>query len=156
MNIPFCPAILLRLSLKSVGPGMLMFFYFVGRKSLFFIPNKKCVKFGALVLPRPKKINNIHDLGAYVTSYLTNLKEGNEKSKKGQRLYLYPKGFRFLRHSSDIEKQTISKWYGDISKVDWNPLEYDLIYDYLNEYSYDDKTQLLHISCLRLKPGGKK
>lgn len=51
------------------------------------------------------KIDTIDDIGAYLTTYLTNLKNG----KKNSRLHLYPSGFNIFRYSRNCQKPTIIK-----------------------------------------------
>lgn len=57
-------------------------------------------KHGFVKVNRLKDITNI---GAYVSAYLINIKEG-ETTKKGARLYLYPPGHRLFRCSRGILK----------------------------------------------------
>ena len=121
-------------------------------KRNLFIPNKKMRAIWKKGFTKTQSCMNIHDIGSYLTSYLTNLKEG-ARTKKGQRLNMYPAGFRFLRSSKNVERTKISRWYGDISRVDFNPLEYNLIYDYFNSYQLKDgKYQCRKITCLERKP----
>lgn len=56
--------------------------------------------FGFVKVNRLKDIDNI---GAYVSAYLTNIKDG-EKTKKGARLHLYPVGHQLYRYSKGIIK----------------------------------------------------
>lgn len=52
------------------------------------------------------KVNRLQDvdnIGAYVSAYLTNIKDG-EETKKGARLYLYPSGHQLYRCSKGILK----------------------------------------------------
>lgn len=54
------------------------------------------------------KVNRLQDvdnIGAYVSAYLTNIKDG-EETKKGARLYLYPAGHQLYRCSKGILKPT--------------------------------------------------
>lgn len=117
-----------------------------------FIPNKKMRAIWRKGFTKTQSCQNIHDIGSYLTSYLTNLKEG-VRTKKGKRLYMYPLGFRFLRCSKGVERAKISRWYGDISRVDFNPLEYNLIYDYFNSFRLKDgRYQCRLITCLEKIP----
>ena len=56
-----------------------------------------------------EKIEKCDNLGAYLSAYLTNIKDG-KKTKKGQRLNLYPNGFRIYRLSKNIKKPLVN-WY---------------------------------------------
>lgn len=54
------------------------------------------------------KVNRLQDvdnIGAYVSAYLINIKEG-DFTKKGARLHLYPAGHRIYRYSKGIKKPT--------------------------------------------------
>lgn len=55
---------------------------------------------GFVVVKRLKDIDNI---GAYVSAYLIDIKEG-ETTKKGARLYLYPANHKLYRASRGIKK----------------------------------------------------
>ena len=76
---------------------------------------------------RPKGIN---DVASYLTSYLTNMKDG-AGTKKGARLAMYPAGFRFCRSSKRVRHTSVRKWFGS-----WNRLhrinDWKLLYDYQN------------------------
>ena len=76
---------------------------------------------------RPRGIN---DVASYLTSYLTNVKDGTG-TKKGARLGMYPAGFRFCRSSKRVRRTAVRKWYGP-----WNRLhridDWKLLYDYQN------------------------
>lgn len=52
-----------------------------------------------------KALQNVDEVGNYVSTYLTNLKDG----KKNSRLHLYPKGFRIYNHSKNVVKPVVSK-----------------------------------------------
>lgn len=52
-----------------------------------------------------EKVDNIDDLGSYLSSYLTNLENG----KKYSRLHLYPKGINIFRYSRNCKKPKIIK-----------------------------------------------
>ena len=52
------------------------------------------------------KVNRLQDvdnIGAYVSAYLINIKDG-EQTKKGARLYLYPPNHKLYRASKGIKK----------------------------------------------------
>lgn len=52
--------------------------------------------------------NNVDDLGTYFGAYFTDLLDENSKQrKKGARLYLYPKSFKFYRCSRGIKKPEV-------------------------------------------------
>ena len=49
------------------------------------------------------RLKDIDNIGAYVSAYLINIKDG-DFTKKGARLYLYPPGHQLYRYSRGIEK----------------------------------------------------
>ena len=49
------------------------------------------------------RLKDIDNIGAYVSAYLINIKEG-DFTKKGARLYLYPPGHQLYRYSRGIQK----------------------------------------------------
>lgn len=49
------------------------------------------------------RLKDVDNIGAYVSAYLTNIKNG-EETKKGARLYLYPPNHQLYRCSSGIKK----------------------------------------------------
>ena len=80
----------------------------VNQKSLF-LEQEMLLKIwghGGVFVERIK--NNVDDLGTYFGVYFTDLLDENSKQrKKGARLHLYPKGFKFYRTSRGIKKPEI-------------------------------------------------
>lgn len=94
------------------------------------IPNSQINEWWGRGFTKVQRVNNVNDVGAYLTAYLTNMKEG-ERTKKGARLGLYPAGFRFVRHSKQINSVKETSWFGDATrKIDFDT--YELLYDYEN------------------------
>lgn len=57
-----------------------------------------------------KAVNEVRDIGAYITSYLSDLYHPESKSSsKNARLYLYPPGCNIVRYSRGIKKPQIAK-----------------------------------------------
>ncbi|WP_434717366.1 rolling circle replication-associated protein [Lactococcus lactis] len=86
------------------------------RKNLF-IPHEDFENVWGLGWCRIERLNNVDNIGAYLSAYLTNVKESSENSNdsnnksqkkyiKGARLWLYPKGIRLYRKSKGIKKPT--------------------------------------------------
>ena len=86
------------------------------RKNLF-IPHEDFENVWGLGWCRIERLNNIDNIGAYLSAYLTNIEESSENSNnvnnkgkkkyiKGARLWLYPKGIRLYRKSKGIKKPT--------------------------------------------------
>ena len=89
---------------------------------ILFIDNKKMQEIWANGWTETKRIDkNIDNLGAYFVAYFENTEVESEhpglivnakkakRYKKGGRLHLYPKGFRFFRCSRNIDKPVIEK-----------------------------------------------
>lgn len=86
------------------------------RKNLF-IPHEDFENVWGLGWCRIERLNNVDNIGAYLSAYLTNIEESSENSNnvnnkgkkkyiKGARLWLYPKGIRLFRKSKGIKKPT--------------------------------------------------
>ncbi|MCQ2063788.1 MAG: hypothetical protein MJY99_10700 [Fibrobacter sp.] len=94
------------------------------------IPNKRINAIWGHGFTKTQGVRSIHDLGAYLTAYLTNIKDG-KGTKKGARLALYPPGFRFARASASAERVKVTRWWGGFSSFpDLSALS--LLYDYEN------------------------
>lgn len=74
-------------------------------KSLY-ISNKDLNKLWSHGFVKVNRLKDIDNIGAYVSSYLINIKEG-ETTKKGARLYLYPPQHKLYRASKGIKKPEI-------------------------------------------------
>ena len=117
---------------------------YIWDKQAPFIPNKTLAELWGHGFVQIRQLNNIDNIGAYLTAYLTDLDlsectilDLNEKSVikecevpttngttkkavvKGSRLKLYPAGFQIMRHSKGIKKptQTIMSQTEAITKV---------------------------------------
>ena len=83
------------------------------RKKIF-IPHEDFENIWGLGFCRIERLNNIDNIGAYLSAYLTNVEDNSEivdcankkKYIKGARLWLYPKGIRIYRKSKGIKKPT--------------------------------------------------
>ena len=86
------------------------------RKNLY-IPHEDFENVWGLGWCRIERLNNVDNIGAYLSAYLTNIEEnpensdylnnkGQKKYIKGARLWLYPKGVRLYRKSKGIKKPT--------------------------------------------------
>ena len=73
-----------------------------GSKELY-IPNKILAELWGEGFVKVNRLNDIDNVGAYVSAYLINIKEG-EETKKGARLSLYPSGHHIYRNSKGIIK----------------------------------------------------
>lgn len=70
-----------------------------------YIKNSKLNEIWGNGFVKVNRLQDVDNIGAYVSAYLTNLKDG-EETKKGARLYLYPTGHQLYRCSKGIEKPT--------------------------------------------------
>lgn len=67
-----------------------------------FIENSKLNSIWGYGFVKVNRLCNVDNIGAYVSAYLTNIKDG-DKTAKGARLYLYPKGHQIYRFSKGIK-----------------------------------------------------
>ena len=80
------------------------------------IPNKILSELWGEGFVKVNRLKNIDNVGAYVSAYLIDIKEG-ECTKKGARLYLYPTGHHIYRNSKGIIKpETIITTYAQAQK----------------------------------------
>ena len=70
-----------------------------------YIPNNEIAELWGYGFTKTKRIENVDNVGAYLSAYLTNLEDGG----KGARLYLYPPGVNIYRTSRGIKKPHIIK-----------------------------------------------
>lgn len=96
-----------------------------------FIPNRQVCKLWGHGFTKVQKVRSVRDVGTYLTSYLSNLKDG-KGSKKNARLALYPLGFRFTRWSRDIERPENTSFCGCFGDRFRDALNFDLCFDYQN------------------------
>ena len=68
-----------------------------------YIDNSKLSKIWGYGFVKVNRLKDIDNIGAYVSAYLINIKNG-EHTKKGARLYLYPVGHQLYRFSKGIKK----------------------------------------------------
>lgn len=68
-----------------------------------YIKNSKLNEIWGNGFVKVNRLQDVDNIGAYVSAYLTNIKEG-EETKKGARLYLYPAGHQLYRCSKGILK----------------------------------------------------
>lgn len=73
--------------------------------NLLYISNNDLSKIWGKGFVKVNRLNDIDNIGAYISAYLINIKEG-EYTKKGARLYLYPPHHRLYRYSKGIIKPT--------------------------------------------------
>lgn len=66
-----------------------------------YIKNAKLNEIWGNGFVKVNRLQDVDNIGAYVSAYLTNIKDG-EKTKKGARLYLYPSGHKLYRCSKGI------------------------------------------------------
>lgn len=106
-----------------------------------YISNKLVNKKWGRGFTKTQRVRSLHDVGSYLTSYLTNIKNGSG-TKKGARLALYPLGFRFCRWSRGVRKVCESRWdgvFGDHFNGFFDG-SYSLCFDYQKETKKEDGT----------------
>ena len=109
----------------------------LSRKKSLYIPNKRVNKLWGMGFTKVQRVRSVRDVGVYLTSYLSNLKEG-KRTKKNARLALYPLGFRFTRWSRDVERPEKTSFYGDFGAHFRDLFDFELCFDYQNEKRVDD------------------
>ena len=115
--------------------------------AFIYIPNKKMHAIWGKGFTKTQTPKGKRDIAAYLTSYLTNVREGG-RTKKGARLYMYKAGFHFLRHSRDINYVDSRKWFGRFDKLD-DVYNFNLLYDYENiRRSHNGVYQVTKIVCI--------
>lgn len=68
-----------------------------------YIKNSKLNEIWSNGFVKVNRLKDVDNIGAYVSAYLTNIKDG-EETKKGARLYFYPAGHQLYRCSKGIIK----------------------------------------------------
>lgn len=125
----------------------------ISRDAFLRVPNRDMHRIWGHGFTKTQGVRNIRDIGSYLTAYLTNLKEGN-RTKKGKRLEMYPRGFHFLRASQKgVARTDVSKWYGRFDDISY-PGEIELIYDYEHCRALDREgtvMQVTKIFCFKEK-----
>lgn len=72
------------------------------------IPNHEMATYWKKGFTSTRRIKSTDKIGNYLISYLSNIQNEN-KTKKGQRLHLYPKGVRIYRASRGIKQPIVFK-----------------------------------------------
>ena len=117
----------------------------LSEKPFLYIPNKRMRGLWGHGFTKTQSVKRIKDIGSYLTAYLTNVKDG-KGTKKGARLYMYPKGFHFLRCSKDgVSRTQVARWYGEFDKINLSG-DAELIYDYENVRAVNQARTLYKIS----------
>lgn len=96
-----------------------------------FISNKVIHRLWKHGFTKTKSCASVRMLGEYLTSYLVNVKDG-EETKKGARLALYPANFQFLRHSKGILRHSQRTFDGYACIVP-DLKTWELAYDYQHD-----------------------
>ena len=91
-------------------------------KPILFLDNVELEKIWGLGYTETQRLKS-DDVGSYYVAYFTDIlqegKDGSKKHKKGSRLHLYPKGFKFYRTSRGIRKpDEIMAEYGGLEFYD--------------------------------------
>ena len=68
-----------------------------------FIPNETIAELWGNGFTSTKALKDTDNIANYLCAYLTDLKVNSEVNKKGERLYLYPRGIRVYRHSRGLK-----------------------------------------------------
>ena len=115
------------------------------QKSLY-ISNKKVCKLWGHGYTKTQRVRNLRDVGVYLTSYLSNIKDG-KGTKKGARLALYPVGFRFTRWSRSCALPEKANFYGNFGDMFRDCMAFDLCFDYQDlRRTFDGKKFITRIA----------
>jgi len=77
-------------------------------KEYLYIPNDEIETLWSHGFTKTERLNQVDNVGAYVSAYLTDLYNENTGAKaKGARLYLYPAGMNLYRCSRGIKRAEI-------------------------------------------------
>jgi hypothetical protein len=75
-----------------------------------YIPKQDLIDlWGQCQIVNIQRVKDVDNIGAYLSAYLTNIREGKE-TKKGARLHLYPKGMRIWRCSRGVTRPVVENW----------------------------------------------
>lgn len=98
-----------------------------------FIPNDIIATIWSNGFTSIKALKDTDNIANYLCSYLTDLKVDKVK-KKGERLYLYPRGIRIYRHSRGVKmpERFIT------SKKDYEDIKKDYVLEYENAFQVLD------------------
>lgn len=98
-----------------------------------FIPNDMIANIWSNGFTSTKALKDTDNIANYLCSYLTDLKVDKVK-KKGERLFLYPRGIRIYRHSRGVKMPE----HFITSKKDYEDIKKDYILEYENAYQVLD------------------
>lgn len=106
-------------------------------KKCLFISNKKIARIWGKGFTKTQKTKSINQVAEYLVSYLLYL----EKGKKGSRLEMYPKNFRFFRNSKNLEKIQKISFNGFCEKNIPFLFSSDLLMDKISLFSFDKQNE---------------
>ena len=98
-----------------------------------FIPNDIIATIWSNGFTSIKALKDTDNIANYLCSYLTDLKVDKVK-KKGERLYLYPRGIRIYRHSRGVKMPE----HFITSKKDYENIKKDYVLEYENAFQVLD------------------
>lgn len=114
----------------------------LSRKKSLYISNRRVCSLWGRGFTKVQRCRNVRDVGLYLTSYLSNIKDG-KGTKKGARLALYPLGFRFTRWSRSCRLPSVSAFRGCFGDKFKHLDCYILCYDYQNEKRTEDGKKIV-------------
>lgn len=101
-------------------------------KDYLYIDNSVISELWGQGFCKTQRLNNVDDVGAYLSAYLTDLMDEKGNKKKGARLHLYPAGINIYRCSRNCRKPVEEfKRYGEIEYKDCKT--YEVVYQVLDE-----------------------
>lgn len=107
-----------------------------------YIPNRRMNALWGHGFTKVQACRSVRDVGVYLTSYLTNIKDGSG-TKKGARLALYPLGFRFTRWSRSVERPQNTTFWGRFGDFFRDVDSFELCFDFQNKRRLETGETLL-------------
>ena len=75
-------------------------------KDCLYIDNSVIAELWGNGFCKTKRIDNVDNVGAYLSAYLTDIIDDKKGKRKGARLHLYPAGINIYRHSRNCKRPT--------------------------------------------------
>jgi len=115
-----------------------------------YIHNEEIEKMWGQGFTKTERLHHVDNVGAYLSAYLTNIKEG-EETKKGQRLYLYPPGMNIYRCSRNVKRPIIvEKEYKQVKEKLEKYKTYESTYIVIDiDENINGVRQLKQLNCIK-------
>lgn len=106
-------------------------------KDYLYIPNDDIAELWGNGFTKTQRLEGVDDVGAYLSSYLTNIVDEKGNTKKYARLHLYPVGVNIYRASRNCVRPSVClKKYQEVLNDYGNCKTYEVSYRVLDEEGY--------------------